>query len=149
MVLKNRKLTVVNYTTFHDKLKQALMKKGKKSKIERIILKTTKLLRQESLDKQLLIKNCLSSLSCPIILNKIRLSGNIYQVPAEVNLIKQNNLSIKLIKESINEAHENTLKNQLYKELININQKKGTAYKKKEQLLTKAEANRAFAHYRW
>ena len=77
------------------------------------------------------------------------MGGATYQVPVEVRVERQQSLSIRWILESTRKRNERTMIDRLANELIDAANEKGSAFKKKEDVHKMAEANKAFAHYRW
>lgn len=78
-----------------------------------------------------------------------RVGGAVYQVPMEVRADRKLSLAIKWIIQAAREKKGMPMKERLADELILASEKKGTAYKRKEDTHKMAAANRAFAHFRW
>jgi small subunit ribosomal protein S7 len=78
-----------------------------------------------------------------------RIGGATYQVPIEVRPVRQQALAIRWIIEYTRKRSERTMKDRLANELIDAANERGASYKKKEDTYKMAEANKAFAHYRW
>jgi len=78
-----------------------------------------------------------------------RIGGATYQVPIEVRPVRQQALAIRWIVEYTRKRSERTMKDRLANELIDAANERGASYKKKEDTYKMAEANKAFAHYRW
>jgi small subunit ribosomal protein S7 len=78
-----------------------------------------------------------------------RVGGATYQVPTEVRPARRNTLAIRWIIENARDRSEKTMKERLANELFDASQNRGNAVRKKEDTHRMAEANRAFAHYRW
>ena len=78
-----------------------------------------------------------------------RVGGATYQIPTEVRPARRDALAIRWIIESARERSEKTMQDSLAGELLDASQNRGSAVKKKEDTHRMAEANRAFAHYRW
>ena len=78
-----------------------------------------------------------------------RVGGATYQVPIEVRPVRQQSLGIRWIVEAARKRNERTMIERLSNELMDAATEKGAAYKKKEDTYKMAEANKAFAHYRW
>jgi small subunit ribosomal protein S7 len=70
-------------------------------------------------------------------------------VPIEVRPVRQQALAIRWIIDAARKRNERTMAARLANELIEASEKRGSAYKKKEDTYKMAEANKAFAHYRW
>jgi len=78
-----------------------------------------------------------------------RVGGATYQVPMEVRPERQQTLSIRWIVEAARNRNERTMIERLANELWDAAHERGAAFKKKEDTHRMAEANKAFAHYRW
>ena len=78
-----------------------------------------------------------------------RVGGATYQVPVEVQPVRQQSLCIRWILEATRKRNERTMVERLANELMDAASDKGAAFKKKEDVHKMAEANKAFAHYRW
>ncbi len=78
-----------------------------------------------------------------------RVGGATYQVPMEVRPDRAQALSIRWIIEASRKRNEKTMEERLAAEFLDASQKRGASIKKREDVHRMAEANRAFAHYRW
>ncbi len=78
-----------------------------------------------------------------------RVGGSTYQVPIEVRPVRQQSLAIRWIIDASRKRNERTMEARLAGELMDAAAEKGSAFKKKEDTYKMAEANKAFAHYRW
>ncbi len=78
-----------------------------------------------------------------------RVGGANYQVPIEVRPARRQTLGLRWIVSYAKKRSERTMKERLANELIDATNNNGGAYKKKEDIHKMADANRAFAHYRW
>ncbi|MBN2895191.1 MAG: 30S ribosomal protein S7 [Campylobacterales bacterium] len=78
-----------------------------------------------------------------------RVGGATYQVPVEVRPVRQLSLAIRWLIEASRKRNERTMAERLANELMDAASDKGNAFKKKEDTYKMAEANKAFAHYRW
>jgi small subunit ribosomal protein S7 len=78
-----------------------------------------------------------------------RVGGATYQVPVEVRPIRQQSLSIRWLIDAARKRNERSMIDKLANELMDAADAKGSAFKKKEDMHKMAEANKAFAHYRW
>ena len=78
-----------------------------------------------------------------------RVGGATYQVPVEVRMDRKISLAIRWILKYARERSEKTMIDKLASEIIDAYNNKGGAIKKREDTLKMAEANKAFAHYRW
>ena len=78
-----------------------------------------------------------------------RVGGATYQVPVEVRPSRRQTLAIRWIIDTARKRSEKTMVDRLAGELMDAAQSRGAAFKKREDTLRMAEANRAFSHYRW
>jgi len=78
-----------------------------------------------------------------------RVGGATYQVPVEVRPERQQTLSIRWIVDAARNRNERTMVDRLANELFDAANERGAAFKKREDTHRMAEANKAFAHYRW
>jgi small subunit ribosomal protein S7 len=133
-----------------SKLINILLINGKKAIIEEIVYKCLQILKKKKKQNPLVIlKKAIENIEPTIILKSIKIAGVSYQIPFEINKSKQQNIAIKWLIESVNNRSEKTLINRLYLEILNAYNKKGSAYKKKDEIHHKAVSNRTYIHYRW
>lgn len=78
-----------------------------------------------------------------------RVGGATYQVPTEVRPERRDTLAIRWLVQNSRDRAEKSMQERLAAELFDASQNRGNAVKKKEETHKMAEANRAFAHYRW
>jgi small subunit ribosomal protein S7 len=78
-----------------------------------------------------------------------RVGGATYQVPMEVRPVRQQSLAIRWLIDAARKRNERTMVSKLAGELFDAANERGSAFKKKEDTYKMAEANKAFAHYRW
>ena len=78
-----------------------------------------------------------------------RVGGATYQVPVEVRPVRQQSLAIRWLIDAARKRNERTMAERLANEFMDAASDKGAAFKKKEDTYKMAEANKAFAHYRW
>ena len=78
-----------------------------------------------------------------------RVGGATYQVPVEVRPTRQQALAMRWLIEAARERTEKSMPMRLAAELMDASENRGTAVKKREDVHRMAEANKAFAHYRW
>ncbi|HHQ48273.1 MAG TPA: 30S ribosomal protein S7, partial [Acidobacteria bacterium] len=78
-----------------------------------------------------------------------RVGGSNYQVPVEVSPRRQQSLALRWLVQAANQRPERTAAERIAAELIEAAEGKGGAVKKREEVERMAEANRAYAHYRW
>jgi small subunit ribosomal protein S7 len=78
-----------------------------------------------------------------------RVGGSTYQVPVEVRPVRRNALAMRWIVEAARKRSDKSMVSRLANELSDAMESKGSAVKKREDVHRMAEANKAFAHYRW
>ncbi len=78
-----------------------------------------------------------------------RVGGATYQVPVEVRAVRRQTLALRWIVDAARKRNERTMVERLANELFEAANDRGAAFKKKEDMHRMAEANKAFAHYRW
>ena len=78
-----------------------------------------------------------------------RVGGATYQVPVEVRAVRRQTLALRWLVEYARKRNERTLVERLANELFEAANERGSSFKKKEDMHRMAEANKAFAHYRW
>ena len=128
-----------------------VMNDGKKSIAEKIVyqaleIASNKLKAKNSLD---LFKTALNNVKPGIEVRSRRVGGATYQVPVEVRNERALALAIRWIVDASRKRSEKSMTHRLAQELIDANENKGASIKKREDTHKMAEANRAFAHYRW
>ena len=96
-----------------------------------------------------LMEKALQNVSPSVEVKSRRVGGSNYQVPVEVNLKRKQSLAMRWIIEAASKRNEKSMKEKLAHELIDASENKGSAVKKREDVHKMAEANKAFAHYRW
>ena len=124
---------------------------GKKSTAERIVyqaleIASTKLKSKNSLD---LFKTALNNVKPGIEVRSRRVGGATYQVPVEVRNERALALAIRWIVDASRKRSEKSMTHRLAQELVDANENKGASIKKREDTHKMAEANKAFAHFRW
>ncbi|GGD36246.1 30S ribosomal protein S7 [Malaciobacter pacificus] len=78
-----------------------------------------------------------------------RVGGATYQVPVEVRAVRRQTLALRWIVDNARKRNERTMVERLANELFEAANERGASFKKKEDMHRMAEANKAFAHYRW
>ena len=152
---KADKREIIPDTKFNDKVLSKfiniVMYDGKKSKSEKIVydaldIASKKLKISNPID---LFKNALNNVKPGIEVRSRRVGGATYQVPVEVRNERAQALAIRWIVDSSRKRNEKSMVDRLAQELADAHENKGTSIKKREDTHKMAEANRAFAHYRW
>ncbi|WP_001254369.1 30S ribosomal protein S7 [Helicobacter pylori] len=127
-----------------------MMFDGKKSVAEKIIYKAFNKIEEKSGEKGIeVFEKALERVRPLVEVRSRRVGGATYQVPVEVRASRQQSLSIRWILEATRKRNERMMVDRLANELMDAASDKGAAFKKKEDVHKMAEANKAFAHYRW
>lgn len=127
-----------------------LMVNGKKSVAENIVYNALILLSKK-IGKQELeaFEIALDNIRPTVEVKSRRVGGSTYQVPVEVRPIRRNALAMRWVVIAARKRTDKSMSLRLANELIDAIDKKGNAVKKREDVHRMAEANKAFAHYRW
>jgi small subunit ribosomal protein S7 len=127
-----------------------LMGVGKKSTAETIFYGSMDLIEQRTSQPGVQVfKQALNNVKPVVEVKSRRVGGATYQVPVEVRPERRTSLAMRWIVEFARSRNEKTMSERLAQELILASKGEGNAVKKKEDTHRMAEANRAFAHYRW
>jgi len=128
-----------------------IMYDGKRSTAEGILYDSFELIRERSGDDPLKIfKKALDNVKPALEVKSRRVGGSNYQVPVEVNPNRRLSLSIRWVVTYARERGDGkTMQEKLANELLDAANLRGGAVKKREDTHRMAEANKAFAHYRW
>ena len=139
---------------FHDrtvsKFVNVLMSGGKKSTAERILYDALDLVENRTKEEPLKIfKKALDMIKPSVEVKSRRVGGSTYQVPVEVRQDRRNALAMRWLKGYSTSRGEKTMAERLAGEILDASAGRGNAVKKREDTHRMAEANKAFAHYRW
>ena len=127
-----------------------LMKDGKKSIAEGVIYGALNTIADKSGNEAMDVMNeALENVSPSVEVKSRRVGGATYQVPVEVRPIRRTALAMRWLIDAARKRGEKSMAMRLAHELLDASQKKGSAVKKREDTHRMAEANKAFAHYRW
>lgn len=127
-----------------------LMLDGKKSLAENIFYDALSFISEKTEEEGIeILKRALDNVMPAVEVKSRRVGGSNYQVPVEVNERRRLSLGIRWIIDSARKRGERTMTERYANELIDAANSTGGAVKKKEEVHRMAEANRAFAHYRW
>jgi len=128
----------------------AVMLDGKKSTAQKVMYSALERIESKSGEKGIDVFNKAMDNVKPVMeVKSRRVGGATYQVPIEVRPVRQQSLGIRWIVEAARKRNERTMMERLSNELMDAATEKGSAFKKKEDTYKMAEANKAFAHYRW
>jgi len=137
-------------STLVTKFVNSMMWDGKKSTAQTIFYDAMKQLEKKGGDESLkLFKKAVENVKPLLEVKTRRVGGANYQVPVEVNPFRRQSLAIRWLLQYSRERAGKTMVDKLADELIDAANARGGAIKKKEDVHRMAEANKAFAHYRW
>lgn len=132
------------------KLVNIMMQDGKKSTAERALYDALELVAQRaSEDAVKVLKKSLDNIKPMLEVKSRRVGGSTYQVPVEVRADRRVSLAMRWLIRYANDRSEKTMTDKLAGEILDAFNNRGSAVKKREDTHKMAEANRAFAHYRW
>ncbi|KXS55793.1 MAG: 30S ribosomal protein S7 [Candidatus Adiutrix intracellularis] len=127
-----------------------LLRKGKKSTAERIFYGAIDIIAEKTKDDPLKIFEKALEQAKPVVeVKSRRVGGSTYQVPVEIRADRRSALSIRWLINYAQSRGEKGMQAKLAGELMDAAQGRGSAVKKREDTHRMAEANKAFAHYRW
>ena len=128
----------------------SLMKDGKKSTAERIFYNAMKrIAEQTKSDPMVVFDRAIKNVKPMLEVRPRRVGGATYQVPIEVRPKRKTSLAIRWLLAATRARSEHTMEEKLANEIVGASNKEGAAIKKREDTHRMAEANRAFAHFRW
>jgi small subunit ribosomal protein S7 len=132
------------------KFMNAVMFDGKKSAAERIVYGALEQLESKTKQEPVgLFHTALDNVAPHVEVRSRRVGGATYQVPVDVRPERRQALAIRWLITAARKRNETTMIDRLSGELMDASNNRGTAVKKREDTHKMAEANRAFAHYRW
>jgi small subunit ribosomal protein S7 len=128
-----------------------VMKSGKKSVAERIVYGAMDQIAEKNKTAEAvdLVEKALEHVSPMVEVKSRRVGGATYQVPVEVRPKRRQTLAMRWIIDAAHKRGEKNMPARLAGELLDAVEQRGAAVKKREDTHRMAEANRAFAHYRW
>src|SRR5690554_3814763 len=132
------------------KLINAIMLDGKKGTAQSILYGAFRRIEKETGEEAMAVFNQALENIMPILETRSRrIGGQNYQVPTEVRPERKEVLGLRWLVQYARLRHEKTMEERLAKEIIDASKGTGAAVKKREDTHRMAEANKAFAHYRW
>ena len=133
-----------------SKFINSIMYDGKRSIAEKILYDALDKIKSKNNDDPLKIFNAaISNVKPNLECRSRRVGGATYQVPVEVKTKRAQALALRWIMDATRKRKNKTMAEKLYSELMDASQNKGSAIKKREDTHKMAEANKAFAHFRW
>ena len=139
---------------FHNvdvaKFVNVLMTRGKKSVAERIIYGALEIIKSKSgKDPIEVFMQAVQNVKPVVEVKSRRVGGANYQVPVEVRSVRRNALAMRWLRDAARKRAEKSMDARLAAELAEAAEGRGGAMKKREEVHRMAEANKAFAHYRF
>jgi len=139
---------------FHDRMVtkfiNTMMNGGKKSTAERILYGAFDLIGERAKEDALgIFKRALDNVKPVVEVRSRRVGGATYQVPIEVRPTRRVSLGMRWLVQHARARNEKSMAERLAAELMDASNNRGSTIKKKEDTHRMAEANKAFAHYRW
>jgi small subunit ribosomal protein S7 len=126
------------------------MRKGKKSLAERTLYGALATMEQRTGEEPLpIFKRAVENIRPTLEVKSRRVGGSTYQIPVEVRAERRTALAIRWIIQHAKERGEKSMRDRLAAELLDASNRTGLSWKKREDTHKMAEANKAFAHYRW
>jgi small subunit ribosomal protein S7 len=149
-----RRREVLPDPKYHDqtvsKFINMLMMRGKKSLAERILYGAFDLIQARAKEDPLVVfRRALENVKPVLEVRSRRVGGATYQVPVEVRPVRRVSLGMRWLVQQARLRSEKSMAERLAAELMEAANNRGGAVKKKEETHRMAEANKAFAHYRW
>jgi len=132
------------------KFMNVVMLDGKKSVAEGIVYGALDIVAEKTGKPHLeVFEDALENIRPSVEVKSRRVGGSTYQVPVEVRPVRRNALGMRWLVEAARKRGEKSMAQRLAAEMMDASDNKGSAVKKREDVHRMAEANKAFAHYRW
>ena len=127
-----------------------IMEDGKKGTAQAIVYEAFELIKEKlSKDPLEVFSKAIDNVKPQLEVKARRVGGSTYQVPSPIRAERKQTLAIRWIVASARKRSEKTMRERIAGELMDAFSSAGASFKKKEEMHRMAEANRAFAHYRW
>jgi small subunit ribosomal protein S7 len=127
-----------------------VMLDGKKSTAERIVYDALSIIAERTGKEPVeALEQSIKALTPVLEVRSRRVGGATYQVPVEVPARRARTLAVRWLVEFARQRREKTMAQRLANELMDANSQQGGAFKRKDDIYRMAQANKAFAHYRW
>lgn len=132
------------------KFVNVVMVDGKKSTSEKIVYGALDIAAEKSgKGHQEIFEVALDNVRPAVEVKSRRVGGSTYQVPVEVRPVRRNTLGMRWMVDAARKRGEKSMAQRLAGEILDAAENKGSAVKKREDVHRMADANKAFAHYRW
>ena len=128
----------------------SIMERGKKTRAEQIFYGSMEIIREKTKDDPLKVfKKAMDNVKPMLEVKARRVGGSTYQIPVEVGQNRRLSLAIRWLINYSQERPGRSMREKLAGEMLDASNNQGGAIKKREDTHKMAEANKAFAHYRW
>jgi small subunit ribosomal protein S7 len=132
------------------KFMNMVMERGKKSTAEKIVYGAIERIANRPADQAVaLLQQALDNVKPAVEVKSRRVGGATYQVPVEVRTNRRQTLAMRWVIEAARGRSEKSMAQRLAHELLEAAENRGSAVRKREDTHRMADANKAFAHYRW
>ena len=127
-----------------------ILKSGKKSIAQAIVYNSLEIISEKTEENPVLVlEKAVKNVTPQVEVKSRRVGGSTFQVPIEIRAYRGTNIALQWIKESAKVRSGKSMSFKLANEILDAVKDNGNAIKKKEQMHKMAEANKAFAHYRY
>ena len=127
-----------------------ILKSGKKSIAQAIVYNSLEIISEKTEENPVLVlEKAVKNVTPQVEVKSRRVGGSTFQVPIEIRAYRGTNIALQWIKESAKGRSGKSMSFKLANEILDAVKENGNAIKKKEQMHKMAEANKAFAHFRW
>ena len=132
------------------KLVNQIMLDGKRGKAQKIVYKAFDIIQEKLNENPLdVFTKAIENITPALEIRSRRIGGANYSVPVEVESSRAQTLALRWLTNASRTRHGRSMAEKLSSEIIDASNETGAAFKKKEDTHKMAEANKAFAHYRW
>lgn len=157
MNMAEKEITIEGVTkdsTVQEKLAakfvNCVMKNGKKNAARKVVTRALSIAQEKVGEPALeVFKKAIDNIRPSVEVKSRRIGGSTYQVPTDIKTSRQTALAFRWLINFSRNRSEKGYENKLASELLDAYNKRGGAFKKKEDTHKMAEANKAFAHFRW
>ncbi len=132
------------------KFANVIMRDGKKSTAEKIVYGALEMVAERSKSDALeVFRKAIDNVRPVVEVKSRRVGGATYQVPVEIRSDRRMALAMRWLRDSARKRNEKSMGNRLAAEILEAAENRGNAVRKREETHRMAEANKAFAHFRW
>jgi small subunit ribosomal protein S7 len=133
------------------KFMNMVMERGKKSVAEKIVYGALDQIasKKKTEEPAAVLQQAFDNVAPAVEVKSRRVGGATYQVPVEVRAVRRTTLAMRWVIEAASKRGEKSMADRLAGELLDASEHRGAAVKKREDTHKMAEANKAFAHFRW